>query len=155
MGVKTYGKGTMQNSLSLGDYGGIKLTVSEFFTPNGDTIDKVGISPDEYVTNVKRLATAEDFEPLTFEKKFYLGDSHPQIIALKERLRVLRYFGGDMDEYFDATLDNAVKRFQADTGLCPCGDLDFTTQTFINNLVLETEVLVDTQLDKAFEYLTK
>ena len=68
---------------------------------------------------------------------------------------MLRYFGGDMDEYFDATLDNAVKRFQEDTGLCPCGDLDFTTQTFINNLVLETEVLVDTQLDKAYEYLTK
>lgn len=155
MGVKTYGKGTMQNTLSLGDFGGIKLTVSEFFTPNGKEINKVGVSPDEYVANVERLATAEDFEPLTFEKKFYLGDSHPQIAALKERLRVLRYFGGDMDEYFDATLDNAVKRFQADTGLCPCGDLDFTTQTFINNLVLEAKVLEDTQLDKAFEYLTK
>ena len=155
MGTKTYGKGTMQNTLGLGDFGGIKLTVSEFFTPNGDEINKVGISPDEYVANIERLATAEDFEPLKFEKKFYLGDSDPQIVALKERLRVLQYFGGDMDEYFDATLDAAVKRFQADTGLCPCGDLDFTTQTFINNLVFEATVMEDTQLDKAFEYLTK
>ena len=72
-----------------------------------------------------------------------------------ERLRVLRYFGGDMDEYFDATLDAAVKRFQADTGLYPCGDLDFTTQTTINNLVLEAKVIEDTQLVKAYEYLTK
>ncbi len=155
MGVKTYGKGTMQNTLSLGDFGGIKLTVSEFFTPNGDIIDKVGISPDEYVANVKRIATAEDFEPLKFEKKFYLGDSDSQIIALKDRLRVLRYFNGDMDEYFDSTLDEAVKRFQTDTGLYPCGDLDFTTQTFIQNLVLEATVIEDTQLDKAYEYLTK
>lgn len=155
MGVKTYGKGTMQNTLSLGDFGGIKLTVSEFFTPNGDIIDKVGISPDEYVANVKRIATAEDFEPLKFEKKFYLGDSDSQIVALKDRLRVLRYFNGDMDEYFDSTLDEAVKRFQTDTGLYPCGDLDFTTQTFIQNLVLEATVIEDTQLDKAYEYLTK
>lgn len=155
MGTKSYGKGTMQNTLSLGDFGGIKLTVSEFFTPNGEEINKVGIAPDEYVANVERLATAEDFEPLTYEKKFYLGDSDPQILALKDRLRVLRYFGGDMDEYFDATLDAAVKRFQTDTGLYPCGDLDFTTQTFIQNLVLEATVLEDTQLDKAYEYLTK
>ena len=155
MGVKTYGKGTMQNTLGLGELGGVKLTVSEFFTPNGNPINKVGISPDEYVTNIERLAVAEDFEPLTFEKKYYLGDSHPQIVALKERLRVLRYFGGDMDEYFDATLDAAVKRFQADTGLYPCGDLDFTTQTTINNLVLEAKVIEDTQLEKAYEYLTK
>lgn len=154
MGVKTYGKGTMQNTLSLGELGGIKLTVSEFFTPNGDAINKVGISPDEYVANVERLATTEDFEPLTFEQKYYLGDSHEQIIALKERLRVLQYFNGDMDEYFDSTLDAAVKRFQTDTGLYPCGDLDFTTQTTINNLVLEATVLEDTQFEKAYEYLT-
>ena len=155
MGVKSYGKGTMQNTLSLGDKGGLKLTVSEFFTPNGKEINKVGISPDEYVVNVERVATADDFEKLTFEKKFYLGDSHPQIIALKDRLRVLQYFNGDMDEYFDATLDEAVKRFQKDTGLYPCGDLDFTTQTFINNLVLEATVIEDSQFEKAFEYLTK
>ena len=155
MGVKSYGKGTMQNTLGLGDMGGLKLTVSEFFTPSGKEINKVGITPDEYVANVERFATSEDFEPLTFEAKYYLGDSHPQVIALKERLRVLQYFNGDMDEYFDQTLDAAVKRFQKDTGLYPCGDLDFTTQTFINNLVLEAKVMEDTQLDKAFEYLTK
>ena len=155
MGVRSYGKGTMQNTLGLGEKGGLKLTVSEFFTPSGKQINKVGIAPDEYVANIERLATSKDFETLTFEAKYYLGDSHPQIVALKERLRVLQYFGGDMDEYFDSTLDAAVKRFQADTGLCPCGDLDFTTQTFINNLVLEATVIEDTQLDKAFEYLTK
>ena len=155
MGVKSYGKGTMQNTLGLGEFGGIKLTVSEFFTPNGDEINKVGISPDEHVVNIERYAQKEDFEPLTFQKKFYLGDSDPQIYALKERLRVMNYFGGDMDEYFDTTLDAAVKRFQTDTGLYPCGDLDFTTQTFIQNLVLESKVMEDTQLDKAFEYLTK
>ena len=133
-------------------YGGERLGI--YFLETGAAMRASNVVYDRAHSSIS-TATAEDFEPLTFEKKYYLGDSHPQIVALKERLRVLRYFGGDMDEYFDATLDAAVKRFQADTGLYPCGDLDFTTQTTINNLVLEAKVIEDTQLEKAYEYLTK
>lgn len=45
VGIKTYGKGVMQEIQPLFD-GAIKITIEEFKTPNGDTINKVGIKPD-------------------------------------------------------------------------------------------------------------
>ena len=53
VGTTTYGKGVIQEVYPdvLGkDIGGaLKVTVSEYFTPNGNKINKVGIEPDEKV----------------------------------------------------------------------------------------------------------
>lgn len=46
MGTNTFGKGIVQNILSLGDGTGIKITTSSYFTPNGECIHKKGIAPD-------------------------------------------------------------------------------------------------------------
>ena len=53
IGTTTYGKGVIQEVYPdvLGkDIGGaLKVTVSEYFTPNGNKINKVGIEPDEKI----------------------------------------------------------------------------------------------------------
>ena len=49
VGTKTYGKGIIQALLSLSDGSGLKVTTEEYYTPNGDSIHKVGIEPDEKV----------------------------------------------------------------------------------------------------------
>lgn len=53
VGTTTYGKGVIQEVYPdvLGkDIGGaLKVTVSEYFTPNGNKINKIGIEPDEKV----------------------------------------------------------------------------------------------------------
>lgn len=49
VGTKTYGKGVIQQVLSLSDGSGLKLTVEEYQTPNRNKINKVGIEPDEKV----------------------------------------------------------------------------------------------------------
>jgi len=46
MGTTTYGKGIVQRVMSLGDGSAVKLTVSHYYTPNGNDIHKVGIEPD-------------------------------------------------------------------------------------------------------------
>lgn len=46
MGTTTFGKGIVQKILSLGDGSAVKLTVSHYYTPNGNDIHKVGIEPD-------------------------------------------------------------------------------------------------------------
>lgn len=46
IGTTTFGKGVVQRIRDLGDGTGIKLTVSEYFTPNGVNIHGIGISPD-------------------------------------------------------------------------------------------------------------
>lgn len=48
-GVKTYGKGVIQQVLTLGDGSGIKITSEKYLTPNKTEINKIGIEPDEKV----------------------------------------------------------------------------------------------------------
>lgn len=46
VGTTTYGKGVVQKVYQLSDGTRLKLTVSEYFTPNGRSIDGKGITPD-------------------------------------------------------------------------------------------------------------
>ena len=46
IGSRTYGKGVMQEVVPVSSGGALKVTIEEFFTPNGDTINKNGIIPD-------------------------------------------------------------------------------------------------------------
>lgn len=46
MGTTTYGKGIVQKVINLSDNTAIKLTVSTYFTPNGNNIHKIGVEPD-------------------------------------------------------------------------------------------------------------
>ena len=54
VGIRTFGKGIVQNLLPLNDGSAIKLTVSEYFSPSGYSINFKGIKPDysvDYVGN--------------------------------------------------------------------------------------------------------
>lgn len=46
IGDTTYGKGVIQTLYSLTDGSGLKITTNEYFTPNHNTINKIGIEPD-------------------------------------------------------------------------------------------------------------
>lgn len=53
VGTKTYGKGVMQEIVPVSSGGALKVTIEEFRTPNGDIINKKGISPDTEVKEEK------------------------------------------------------------------------------------------------------
>ncbi len=46
MGTKTFGKGSVQTIQDLPGGGAVKLTTSRYFTPNGRSIQALGIEPD-------------------------------------------------------------------------------------------------------------
>ncbi len=46
MGTKTYGKGIVQQIMSLRDGTAVKMTISRYYTPNGNYIHETGIEPD-------------------------------------------------------------------------------------------------------------
>ncbi len=48
VGVKTYGKGSVQNIIELGDGSALRLTIARYYTadPKRKTIDKNGVEPD-------------------------------------------------------------------------------------------------------------
>lgn len=46
VGTQTYGKGVVQSIITLQSGGVLKLTIRQYFTPKGRTVDKVGLTPD-------------------------------------------------------------------------------------------------------------
>ena len=55
VGEKIYGKGVIQQVLSLPDGSGIKITSDKYLTPNRTEINKVGIEPDEEIKLSEKL----------------------------------------------------------------------------------------------------
>ena len=46
VGAKSYGKGVVQSLMEFGDGSAFKLTTAKYYTPDGECIDGVGITPD-------------------------------------------------------------------------------------------------------------
>ncbi len=59
MGQRSFGKGSVQSVVKLGDGSGLKLTVARYYSPSGQSIQAFGITPDIVVENV---------DPEAFEK---------------------------------------------------------------------------------------
>ena len=52
MGRRSFGKGSVQSVVKLGDGSGLKLTVARYYTPSGSSIQAEGITPDIRVENI-------------------------------------------------------------------------------------------------------
>jgi carboxyl-terminal processing protease len=46
VGTTSFGKGSVQTILALGDGSGLRLTTAKYYTPKGRTIQSTGITPD-------------------------------------------------------------------------------------------------------------
>ena len=62
VGTKTYGKGIVQDIYRLNDGSVIRLTVSHYYTPNGNDIHKKGIAPDVEIEDNADTAVEEQLE---------------------------------------------------------------------------------------------
>ena len=65
-GTTTYGKGCVQNVFNLTQDTGVKLTIAEYYTPSGRSINGVGIKPDVEITaaddkGTNQLAAAQQY----------------------------------------------------------------------------------------------
>ena len=63
VGTTTYGKGVIQQFLTLRDGSGLKVTVEEYYTPNRTKINGVGIEPNEKIELPETITN-----PLTVER---------------------------------------------------------------------------------------
>lgn len=76
VGTTTYGKGVVQELLPLNDGSAIKLTISNYFTPKGNSIQEVGIRPDVEVKLDPELLSKEEI-------------THQEDNQLQEALKIL------------------------------------------------------------------
>lgn len=62
IGKTSYGKGLVQEFLNLHDGTYVKITIAEYFSPNGTKIDKVGVIPDIDVEDDENTEIDEQLE---------------------------------------------------------------------------------------------
>ncbi len=60
VGTQTFGKGSVQTILPLDDHSALRLTTARYYTPNGRSIQAVGITPD--VTSAPPRTTLASLE---------------------------------------------------------------------------------------------
>jgi carboxyl-terminal processing protease len=59
VGSRTYGKGSVQESLTMSDGSSIQITVGKYPTPTGRYLDGVGVSPDVRSSDANAVITGE------------------------------------------------------------------------------------------------
>jgi carboxyl-terminal processing protease len=64
VGVKTFGKGSVQTILPLSSDSALKLTTARYYTPSGKSIQAEGITPDIELESIEVASVDRDIEPL-------------------------------------------------------------------------------------------
>lgn len=152
VGEKSYGKGVIQTMYEMLDGSGFKITTGKYFTRNGNDINKHGIEPDEYIENSTRPIDISKYSTFDYKTKPTVGDVSQNVRAAKERLSIMGYYYGTVDDVFEPALADAICKFQKDSELGVYGVLDISTQVKMENTFYKIEVLEDDQLYYAYEY---
>ena len=148
IGKKTYGKGTVQSVIEVGDNAELKYTIAKWLTPNKTWIHKTGIEPTEEVSmpdyyNITIIDTRE------VVKEGAVSDN------VKTIETILKGLGYDVtvDGYFDSKTTEAVKEFQKSKGLSETGEVDEKTGTALMSAIRDALKANDTQYKAAVKAL--
>ena len=148
IGKKTYGKGTVQSVIEVGDNAELKYTIAKWLTPNKTWIHKTGIEPTEEVSmpdyyNITIIDTRE------VVKEGAVSDN------VKTIETILKGLGYDVtaDGYFDSKTTEAVKEFQKSKGLSETGEVDEKTGTALMSAIRDELKANDTQYKAAVKAL--
>jgi carboxyl-terminal processing protease len=139
IGETTFGKGTVQQAVPMGDGSNIKLTLFKWLTPDGNWIHKQGVKPDVEVKQPELYQA----HPLNIEKPLKIDMNNEQVKNAQVILKGLGYEPGRMDGYFNSRTELSVKAFQRQHGLNPSGQIDQQTAQ-----ALESEVIKEVRKEK-------
>jgi len=91
VGVKSFGKGSVQTILPLGDDTALRLTTARYYTPSGRSIHEQGIDPDVIVEAAKFDPDAKD-DTLRSRDDFDLKND----LQLKKAVELMGTWKGDV-----------------------------------------------------------
>ncbi len=130
VGVKSFGKGTVQESWSLKNGGELKLSTNKWLTPKREWIHGQGIEANLVVEPNELFA----FQMHPLSGKFKAGDMSEEIAYTQNALKKLGYKIARLDGYLDESTEEAVKLYREDKKLKKAeGDFNIDT-TFFNSL---------------------
>ncbi|HBJ01393.1 MULTISPECIES: S41 family peptidase [Lysinibacillus] len=151
VGVKSFGKGTVQESWELSNGGELKLSTNKWLTPKREWIHGQGIEASLVIEQNELFAF--QLHPLT--GKFKVGDMSEEISYSQNALQKLGYQIDRLDGYMDDTTAEAVNLYRKQKKLKLAEDEFYMDTTFFNSL---NETLknykVDRQNDQQFQMAT-
>jgi len=118
IGETSYGKGTVQNLITLNSGSAIKLTTAEYLTAGKVVINNIGIIPD-YEISIKtkeELELIETFVPMIEDDIAHFGKKGLDIYGAQQRLEFLGY-DVDVTGIFDLKMSKALEAFQISNNL--------------------------------------
>lgn len=153
VGKTSFGKGTVQRPLPLGDGSTIKLTFRKWLSPEGNWVHETGVEPTIEVEQPDYYYT----HPIQIDDPFTYDDTGERIKNVQRMLKGLGYDPKRDDGYFDKNTEEAVIAFQKDNDLTDSGKVDEETAGLIESQVIEKirNNEDDLQMEKALSELFK
>lgn len=151
IGVKSFGKGTVQSAQNFKDGSNLKFTAFKWLTPEGNWIHKKGIAP-----NIKvKLPSYANLPYISPDDTWKVSDSSTEIKAAEDMLQELGYNPGKVDGYFDADTEYALVQFQQKQKIKATGVLSDKTTVNLMQALRDKIVKNDTQVEAAVKELKK
>jgi carboxyl-terminal processing protease len=85
VGTTSFGKGSVQTILPLGDGSGLRLTTAKYYTPKGRSIQSTGITPDIVVKPQPPTIVAKAGETKSGEKEGESKQAKPAVVPGKDQ----------------------------------------------------------------------
>jgi carboxyl-terminal processing protease len=159
VGVRTYGKGTMQTDIdltaTLADQ--IHITIGKWFTSDNNWVHydggTDGVTPD-IIQELNEYEKA--YKVFLLNEEVIMYDTVDDRVANIQLVLTIMGYSVRTDGYFDLDTKDAVSEIQSNNGLVVTGNIDSDTLEFINEALSEyqNDSDNDSQLQAAIDYLT-
>ena len=115
LGTKSFGKGSVQSVIPLGENGAMRLTTARYYTPSGRSIQALGVVPDIIVEQLPRLnKEKEEDEPSTRVTEAdlrgalsndRLSDEEKELLAKEKKIQLKKIQRRKTDNQLSFALD--------------------------------------------------
>ncbi len=151
VGETTFGKGTVQQTIDLGDGSELKLSLYRWLTSAGNDINGQGVKPTVEVKQPEYFYAT----PLLIEESLTFEMMNEQIKSAQVMLKGVGFESGRTDGFFDEQTKKAVLAFQKSNDLKATGEIDEETAMKLQDQIIEKvrDKENDRQLQTAIELL--
>ncbi|WP_440896322.1 S41 family peptidase [Amphibacillus sp. Q70] len=151
IGRNSFGKGTVQQTVPMGDGSSLKITILKWLSPEGNSIHEVGVEPTIEVDQPDYYYIA----PIQLDDTLAYDDSDTNIALAQVMLDGLGYEVDREDGYFSEQTEQAITNYQTDQDLAVTGELNQETADLLLTDIIEQirNNQDDLQKEKALESL--
>jgi len=151
VGETTFGKGCVQSLVRVpNDFGGVKFTIAEYFTPSGYGLNGKGLLPDFEIK-------PEEFQipdAPTYRRPLRKGLIGLDVLAVQECLSFLGYKVGEPDGILGVRTESAMVAFAKDRGLQYSGTITEEHMRLLgSSCVQKVKDAPDVVMEKGIELL--